>query len=104
MKINHDHRYQAEVVQTQVIDPGLCALIQLYASELNFHELFKGLKMDTINWEYFELFLMQQIEEHSDSAAHEANYAYFEVLKQAVETIQKSINDVSSGEVDEQNR
>ena len=89
MKINHDHHYQAEAPQAQVIDSGLCALIQLYASELNFHELFKGLKMDTINWEYFELFLMQQVEAHSDSAAHEANYAYFEALKQAVEELKK---------------
>ena len=89
MKINHHHHYHAEESAFKTVAEGLCALIQLYATELNFYELLKDIDPKTVNWEYLELVLMTQLEQHPESAAQEANYEYFEVLKETIETLKK---------------
>lgn len=82
MKIDAQHHYELKDHQQQQVVTGLCSLMQLYATDLNFHELCQGLNPEAINWEYLELFLMEQLELHPTSAAQEANFEYFETLKQ----------------------
>lgn len=89
MKIDHQRHYQESPNQIEAIDKGLKALIQLYATELNYQELMKGSIVDSIDWEYLETILLNQLEKYPESAAQEANYTYFEMLKDMFEVTKK---------------
>lgn len=92
MKISQKEHYQVSPnasERRESVATGICQLIQLYASELNMHQVFDDTLLEAFNWEYFQSVLAQQLECHSTSAAHEANYAYFESLKATFKDIKK---------------
>lgn len=89
MKINQYHHYQAEESTSTIVANGLRSLIQIYASELNFHELLSDSIVEQLNWDYLERVLMQQLELHPRSAAQESNYDYYQTLKQTFENMKK---------------
>ena len=49
----------------------------------------KGSIVDSIDWEYLETILLNQLEKYPESAAQEANYTYFEMLKDMFEVTKK---------------
>lgn len=88
MKINQQHHFQAESATLPQTMEGFFSLIQLYASEINFSQLFQGITPQQLDLEYFEQILQQELERQPYSAVQEANYEYFNALKQAI-TISK---------------
>lgn len=86
MKINQQHHFQAESSPMSQTMDGFFSLIQLYASEINFSQLFQEVTPQQLNLEYFEQMLLQELERQPYSAVQEANYEYFKALKQAMTT------------------
>lgn len=91
MKINNQTHGQAkgELEKRESLAIGVRQLIQLYASELDLHQLLEDSFLEAFNWDYFETILKQQLDIHPTSAVHEANQTYFEALKEEFQSIQK---------------